>query len=198
VGVILVILSVIGTLIISANAQIPTFVQIVTAISWRGDSEQFIVAYGWQRIGEGECPNADLILYDLNGLSTVLKSTHSCMITGAVYSSDDSNLISAGIDGTTVLWDATTLNEIQSSLYFGSIMELSISPKINQIAALRDGARIKITRIDSNQFGDSIILGEGISYITDIAWHPEGGIIATSDLDGFIKFGDADSASRLE
>lgn len=126
-------------------------------------------------------------------LSTL--AAHSGIAWDTAYSSDGTRLATASADGSVKLWDAANGHSIWSFSPGDALTSLSFSPDGNQLAV---GGATGIVRLLDAATGQPTLTLAGHTYLVfDLAYSPNGKLLATSSWDGSAILWDLTSGKEL-
>ena len=129
---------------------------------------------------------------------------HESSLTDVKINADSSRLFSSSNDGTAILWDLESGQQLFSmSEHTGRVNRADFSPSGNTLATASEDTSVKIwdtetgqvlTTLEGHVEGD---IGNVIQGVTDVEFSPDGERIATAGADGQAKVWDVETGLEL-
>jgi WD40 repeat protein len=127
------------------------------------------------------------------GRMTLSFDAHDCPVIGVTISEDGKLVISRGLDGVVLFWDAKTGN-IFDSLQLPDGTDDNATPRLGRLAISRDGKKLlcsqhdeRVTLWDLNQSRKEPILEKKVGRLTSLDLSANGQLIAVADTDGNVQ-----------
>ncbi|WP_437535823.1 pentapeptide repeat-containing protein [Sorangium sp. So ce726] len=187
-----------GAVVEAANLMGAVFRQSTwTGCRWNDVRAEGADVSAWLAAGENELLERRRNLAPVPPqVQAALVSGHTAAIHAIAWAPDGKRLASAGYDGTVLLWDTGTGNQLARLVgHSDSVMAVAWHPDGKRLASAGYDNTVRLWDPDTgNQLAR--LVGHSHSVIA-VAWHPDGKRLASAGYDNTVRLWDPDTGNQL-